>query len=244
MTSDSNGTAVTVGQNGTAGNGQEASGEPRIKICVYCGASAGKSEAHLKMARDLAAAMARQNACLVYGGGTVGLMGELAKTLCEVSGPDSVHGIIPEALVNHERNDTYQTLNADDKLVPEHAKYGRTTIVPDMHTRKKLMAEEVFAGAPGSGFIALSGGYGTVEEIFETITWNQLGIHTNGICFLNVDGYWDGIIQWLDKAVEQGFVKEANRDIVVTATSADDAIRVLDEYKVSEATFKLKWGTQ
>lgn len=171
-------------------------------------------------------------------------MGELARKLCELTNSDSVHGIIPEALVDYERNETYQTRNADNKLVPEHGKYGRTTIVPDMHTRKKLMAEEVFAGAPGSGFIALSGGYGTVEEIFETITWNQLGIHTNGICLLNVDGYWDGIVQWIDKAVEQGFIKEANKDIVVTATSAEEAVLALQGYKVSEATFKLKWGNQ
>ncbi|KND93712.1 LOG family protein [Tolypocladium ophioglossoides CBS 100239] len=254
MTSDSNGTAVAVARNGTAGNdtaangtaanGTKADGKPRIKICVYCGASAGKSDAHLKMARELAEALAANDADLVYGGGTVGLMGEVAKRLCEIKGPKSVHGIIPEALVEYERDDTYQTVNAKKQIVPEHAKYGQTTVVADMHTRKKLMAEEVFAGAPGSGFIALSGGYGTVEEIFETITWNQLGIHTRGICLLNVDGYWDGIVQWLDKAVEQGFVKEANRDIVVTATSAADAVKALSEYKVSEATFKLKWGSQ
>ncbi|PNY28131.1 LOG family protein [Tolypocladium capitatum] len=249
MTSDSNGTAAAAQNSaappkGTAADGTATHATPRIKICVYCGASAGKSEAHMKMARELAAAMAARNACLVYGGGTIGLMGEIAKRLCEISGPESVHGIIPEALVEYERDDTYQTVNAKKQTVPEHAKYGRTTVVPDMHTRKKLMAEEVFAGAPGSGFVALSGGYGTVEEIFETITWNQLGIHTNGICLLNVDGYWDGIVQWLDKAVEQGFVKEANRDIVVTATSAEAAVQALAEYKVSEATFKLKWGSQ
>ena len=83
-----------------------------------------------------------------------------------------------------------------------------------------------------------------MEEIFEAITWSQLGIHTKGICLLNVDGYWDGIVQWLDKAVEQGFVKQANKDIVVTATSAEDAVKALRNYKVSEATFKLQWGNQ
>ncbi|EQK99205.1 lysine decarboxylase-like protein [Ophiocordyceps sinensis CO18] len=170
-------------------------------------------------------------------------MGEVAKTLCELSGPDSVHGIIPEALVKYERDGTYQTLNAENQVVPEQAKYGRTTVVADMHTRKKLMAEEVFAGGPGSGFIALSGGYGTMEEIFETITWNQLGIHSRGICLLNVQGYWDGIVQWIDTAVEQGFVKQANKDIVVTAPPADDAVRALRDYKVSEAIFKLQWGS-
>ncbi|PFH58726.1 hypothetical protein XA68_13308 [Ophiocordyceps unilateralis] len=217
---------------------------PRTKICVFCGASGGDNPVHMKMAQELATAMAARNIDLVYGGGTVGLMGMVAKTLCEINGPDSVHGIIPEALVQYERDNTYQTTNADNQIVPDLTRYGRTTVVPDMHTRKKKMAEEVFAGGPGSGFIALSGGYGTAEEIFEVITWNHLGIHQNGICFLSVDGYWDGIVSWINKAVEQGFVKEANRAIVVTATSADGAIQALQDYKVSEATLKLQWGSQ
>lgn len=180
----------------------------------------------------------------VYGGGTVGLMGEVAKTLCELKGPEAVHGIIPEALVKYERDGTYQTINMNNQYVPTESTYGRTTVVKDMHTRKKLMAEEVFAGGPGSGFLALSGGYGTVEELFETVTWNQLGIHKRGICLLNINGYWDGIVQWVDKAVEQGFVKLPNKDILVTATTAEDAILALMNYQVSEGTFKLEWGSQ
>ncbi|PHH61722.1 hypothetical protein CDD81_8014 [Ophiocordyceps australis] len=227
-----------------ASNGTATNGVPRTKICVYCGASGSNNPSHMEMARQLAKVLAANNISLVYGGGTVGLMGEVAKTLCELSGPDSVHGIIPEALVKYERDGTYQTVNANNQFVPDQARYGRTTVVADMHTRKKLMAEEVFAGGPGSGFIALSGGYGTMEEIFETITWNQLGIHSRGICLLNVDGYWDGIITWINKAVEQGFIKQANKEIVVTATSAEDAVACLSNYKVSEATFKLQWGSQ
>jgi uncharacterized protein (TIGR00730 family) len=180
----------------------------------------------------------------VYGGGTVGLMGEVAKTLCALNGPESVHGIIPEALVKYERDGTYQTVNGDHQVVPEQAKFGRTTVVKDMHTRKQIMAEEVFAGGPVSGFIGLSGGYGTMEEVFETVTWNQLGIHTKGICLLNIDGYWDGILQWVDTAVKQGFVKQANKDIIATATTAEGAIAALRDYKVSEGTFKLQWGRQ
>lgn len=179
---------------------------------------------------------------LVYGGGTVGLMGEVAKTLAAINGPESVHGIIPEALVKYERDGTYQTVNAANQVVPDRTTYGRTTVVQDMHTRKKLMAEEVFSGGPGSGFIGLSGGYGTMEEIFETTTWNQLGIHKNGICLLNINGYWDGIVQWLDKAVEEGFVKKANKDILVTATTAEEAIKKLSEYKVSDGIYNLKWS--
>ena len=171
-------------------------------------------------------------------------MGEVAKTLCSLKGPDAVHGIIPEALVKYERDGTYQTVNSENQVVPDQSQYGRTTVVKDMHTRKKLMAEEVFAGGPGSGFIGLSGGYGTMEEIFETTTWNQLGIHTKGICLLNINGYWDGVVQWLDTAVEEGFVKEGNKEILVTATTPEGAIQSLRDYKTSDSTFKLQWGRQ
>ncbi|KOS21329.1 LOG family protein [Escovopsis weberi] len=240
MTADNTPAAMTT-------NGQDdgtMAELPRTKICVYCGASAGNSPEHLEVARDLARVMAENDIDLVYGGGTVGLMGEIAKTLVELKGPQAVHGIIPEALVHYERDGTYQTVNKDNHVVPEEAVYGHTTVVKDMHTRKKLMAEEVFAGGPGSGFIALSGGYGTVEELFETVTWNQLGIHKRGICLLNVQGYWDGIVQWVDKAIELGFIKSANRDIMVTASSAEDAVLALMNYRGSDATFKLEWGKQ
>ena len=104
-------------------------------------------------------------------------MGEVAKTLVSLSGPDAVHGIIPEALVRYERDTTYTSSTGEEAdkggpalAVPEEKVWGRTTVVKDMHTRKKMMAQEVMAGGPGSGFIALSGGYGTLEELFETMT--------------------------------------------------------------------------
>ncbi|KAG5753147.1 hypothetical protein H9Q72_003820 [Fusarium xylarioides] len=211
----------------------------RTKICVYCGAGTGASPAHMEAAQALARAMAANNIDLVYGGGTVGLMGEIAKTLVSINGPQSVHGIIPEALVKHERAGSRQAQN-----IPDEAVFGRTTLVKDMHTRKKLMAEEVFAGGPGSGFIGLSGGFGTMEEIFETTTWIQLGIHSRGIVLLNVDGYWNGIIDWLDKAAEEGFVKPGNKGLLVVAETGEGAINALREYKVSSSIYQLQWGTQ
>lgn len=240
-----------AGQNGVNTNGTNtitntniSDNAPRAKICVFCGSSSGASPAHMEAARQLGRAMAENNIDLVYGGGTVGLMGEVAKTVCSINGPDSVHGIIPEALVRYERDETYQTVNYNNQVVPTESTYGRTTVVKDMHTRKKLMAEDVFKGGPGSGFIGLSGGYGTMEEVFEVITWNQLGIHTKGICLLNIEGYWDGIVQWVNKASEQGFVKPGNENIVASATDAEGAVRALRDYRVSEATFKLQWGNQ
>ncbi|KAI8224352.1 hypothetical protein K4K54_005332 [Colletotrichum sp. SAR 10_86] len=125
----------------------------------------------MEAARKLAQLMAAKNCDLVYGGGTVGLMGEVAKTLVSISGPDAVHGIIPEALVKFERDDTYRSICSENKMpIPDKMTYGRTTVVKDMHTRKRMMAEEGFAGGPGSGFIALSGGYGTIEESLEAAT--------------------------------------------------------------------------
>jgi len=164
-------------------------------------------------------------------------MGEVAKTLVSINGPQSVHGIIPEAMIPHERNST--TRNVPDETI-----FGRTTLVKDMHTRKKLMAEEVFAGGPGSGFVGLSGGFGTMEEIFETTTWIQLGIHSRGMVLLNIEGYWDGIIQWLDKATDEGFVKHGNKSLLSVSETAEGAITALHEYKVSDTIYQLKWGAQ
>lgn len=160
-------------------------------------------------------------------------MGEIARTLVSLSGPNSVHGIIPEPLINLEQ----ESLSMIDKTI-----FGRITVVPDMHTRKQLMAKEVIEGGPGSGFVALSGGYGTLEELMETITWNQLGIHSSGIVIYNVEGYYDGLIQWVTTAVSSGFIAPGNAGILVEALDAEEVVSQLREYKVAEGRFKLDWG--
>lgn len=176
-------------------------------------------------------------------------MGEVARTLVSLAGPDAVHGIIPEPLVKYERDPTYtskkvHSSTGESLAIPEEAIFGRTTIVPDMHTRKKMMAQEVQAGGPGSGFIALPGGYGTMEELLEACTWNQLGIQSLGICLLNINGFYDGLLSWLDKSVDEGFIAPANKGILVSATAPDEAIKALKEYKVSESQMKLQWGNE
>ena len=100
-------------------------------------------------------------------------MGEVAKTLVSLSGPDSVHGIIPRALLRFERNYVENGAEVDPKSVIDEETFGRMTAVETMHVRKQMMADEVTQGGPGSGFVALSGGYGTLEEIIENVTWNQ-----------------------------------------------------------------------
>ncbi|KAJ2984911.1 hypothetical protein NUW58_g5814 [Xylaria curta] len=228
--------SVATPRSSTTSVGGQDPTPPRTKICVYCGSAAGKSLKHIEAAQALGRAMAEKDIELVYGGGTVGLMGEVAKTIVSINGPSAVHGIIPEALVKWERDDTYAAKkDVNGYHVPEESVYGRTTVVKDMHTRKRMMAQEVLEGGPGSGFIALSGGFGTMEELLETATWNQLGIHSRGVCVLNIDGFYDGLLDWIRKAVEEQFLKPGNAGIIVTATHAEGAIEALQNYKVSDA---------
>lgn len=169
----------------------------------------------MEAARTLAQIFHDNGIKLVYGGGNVGIMGEVAKTLVKLSGPDSVHGIIPAALLDFERGHEQASI----KGVPDDKIYGRTTVVRDMHERKRLMAQNVIKGGPGSGFVVLSGGFGTLEEAMENATWNQLGIHDKPVVLYNVAGYWDGILQWLSTAVTAGFINPANAEILVGPSS-------------------------
>ncbi|MCJ1302490.1 hypothetical protein MMC08_005293 [Hypocenomyce scalaris] len=215
-------------------------------VCVFCGSSAGTSPAHTAAARALAASFHSHSITLIYGGGTVGLMGELARTLVALSGPRAVHGIIPEALIKYEQSTSSSSATTTDEggannAVIDETLYGRTTVVPDMHTRKQLMTKEVMEGGPGSGFVALSGGYGTLEELMEVVTWNQLGIHGRGIVVLNVEGYYDGLIQWVRTAVAAGFIGMGNAGILVEALDAEEVVRELREYRVAEGRFQLDW---
>lgn len=166
-------------------------------------------------------------------------MGELARTLVSLSGSQAVHGIIPEALIQYEqegRSSTDAKNSIDEKV------YGRTTVVPDMHTRKQFMAKSVIEGGPGSGFVALSGGYGTLEELMEVITWNQLGIHNKGVVMFNVEGYYDRLIQWVKTAVSAGFIAPGNAGILVEALDAEEVVRELKEYTVAEGRYRLNWS--
>lgn len=177
----------------------------------------------------------------------MGLMGEVARTLVSLSGPDSVHGIIPEALIQFEQEGRPGTASASapkpssSSLINEKV-YGRTTTVPDMHTRKQLMAKEVMEGGPGSGFVALSGGFGTMEELMEMTTWNQLGIHGCGVVVFNVDGFYDPLIQWVKTAVSSGFISPGNGGIMVEALDAEEVVKQLQEYRVSNQRFSLDWS--
>ncbi|THW69102.1 lysine decarboxylase-like protein-like protein [Aureobasidium pullulans] len=208
-------------------------------VCVFCGASGGNSPAHLAAARELAQALHENNMKLVYGGGTVGIMGEVAKTLVSLAGPDAVHGIIPEALVKYERD--YKEGAPLDSVIDE-STFGRTTVVADMHSRKQAMAREVIDGGEGGGFVALSGGYGTMEELMEVTTWNQLGIHARGVIVFNVEGYYDGLLQWVRTAVKSGFIANNNSNIMIEAKTGVECVESLKNYQNAEGRMKLEWN--
>lgn len=139
----------------------------RTVIGVFCGTADGASPAFKAAACALAHVFHANNVKMVYGAGTTGMMGEIAKTLVSLSGPEAVHGVIPKALVPKEQHD----LGKEGPSGPGHEQpFGMTTVVRTMHERKELMAREVRAGGPGSGFIALSGGFGTLDELAEMTT--------------------------------------------------------------------------
>lgn len=153
-------------------------------LCVYCGANAGITPQYAESARALARVLVSENISLVYGGGNVGLMGVIADEVLRLGG--EVTGVIPTALVEREVGHTGLT---------------RQFVVKDMHERKAMMASLADA------FIAMPGGYGTLEELFEMLTWAQLGIHAKPIGLLNVDHFYDGLLAFVNNGREQGFIR-------------------------------------
>jgi len=156
----------------------------RPHVCVFCGSSSGARPAYAEAARSVGAALARHGLGLVYGGGRVGLMGVVADAALAAGG--RVVGVIPDPLATREI--------AHDRLTELH-------VVSGMHERKALMA------ARSAGFLALPGGIGTFEELFEIVTWAALGLHNKPVGLLNVEGYFDPLLALLDHAVAERFVR-------------------------------------
>ena len=172
---------------------------PLRRLCVFLGARNGKRSLFEEQARALGALLAEEGIELVYGGGNTGLMGAVADGCLEREG--SVIGVIPKALVG---------LEIEGKPV-EHRGISRLEIVDSMHQRKARMAELA------DGFIALPGGYGTLEELFEVITWAQLGFHAKAIGILNCDGFFDPLLQFLDHLLAEGFISPQNRSLLIVS---------------------------
>ncbi len=171
-------------------------------ICVYCGSSSGRNPAYVESAERLADVLVERNIGLVYGGAQIGVMGAVANQMLAQGG--RVIGVIPEGL-----------------LLKEVAHQGLTElhVTKSMHDRKALMAEH------SDGFIALPGGIGTFEELFEVWTWSQLGFHHKPCGLLNVAGYYDQLIAFLNHASEEGFVKPPHRELLMVE---QDPAKILD----------------
>lgn len=189
-------------------------------ICVYCGSSPGILPAYADAARELARQLVAHNIALVYGGGKVGLMGVVADAVMRLGG--EVTGVIPEALMKWEVG---------------HHGLTRLHVVKDMHERKAMMAQL------SDGFIAMPGGLGTLEELFETLTWAQLGFHDKPVGLLNVAGFYDGLLSFMQQMVSQGFVKPAQADLLMHEEHADRLLARFRQFQPGTHPHKLDTGT-
>ncbi|KAI9136379.1 hypothetical protein BKA69DRAFT_1104502 [Paraphysoderma sedebokerense] len=181
--------------------------DQRIKsVCVFCGSRVGASPEYVQAAKDLAKAFVDRGITLVYGGGAVGVMGALASTVDKLGG--KVIGIIPEALVAYS-----------GVLI------GETVIVPDMHTRKALMNEKADA------FIALPGGFGTMEELLEVTTWSQLNIHHKPVLAINIRNYYSHLKLWIENAVKEEFVSPVHQKLIRIEDSVESTISALEKWE-------------
>jgi len=178
------------------------------RLCVFCGSSHGNKPVYTDFARQTGAALARRKIALVYGGGQIGLMGVVADGALEAGG--EVIGVIPQALATKEL---------------AHAGLTKLHVVSSMHERKALMAEL------SDGFIALPGGFGTLDEFCEILTWAQLGLHAHPCGVLDVNNYFDPLLEQLDRAVAEGFLAPKHRALVLKANDPDELIDTFEHFK-------------
>lgn len=171
-------------------------------ICVYCGSRVGNKAEYVDAAKELARKLVAADVTVIYGGGDIGLMGVLADEVIAQKG--RIIGVIPQGLLDRE---------------VAHADLTELHVVSDMHERKAMMAD--FA----DGFIAMAGGLGTLEELFEILTWAQLKIHEKPVALLNVAGFYDGLLTFLRHQIEQGFVSPKDVDRMVVGETVDDVLK-------------------
>jgi len=173
-------------------------------LCVFCGSASGSRPAYASVAAQLGHLMAERKIQLIYGGGKVGMMGALADAVLKAGG--EVIGVIPGALVEREL---------------AHHDVTDLIIVDSMHQRKAKMSDL------SDGFLALPGGYGTLEELFEVITWAQLGFHAKPCGLLNIEGFFDPLLAMLDQAADQAFMSAENRRLLLTSTDPSEILQNL-----------------
>ncbi len=175
-----------------------------FSVCVFCGARPGADPAFMKAAQDLGTGLGQNDWRLVFGAGDIGMMGAVARAATDAGGPTL--GVIPEHLVGFEAKNQ----NIGDAIVTD-----------DMHSRKKLM----FVNS--DAVVVLPGGAGSLDEFFEVLTWAQIGLHNRPILLLNIQGYWDPLIQLIDHVIAQGFASPTLRGHFQVADTVADALAVL-----------------
>jgi uncharacterized protein (TIGR00730 family) len=188
------------------------------RLCVFCGSSVGGRPEYAAAAREFAAAAVRRGLGLVYGGGNIGLMGVVADAALAAGG--EVIGVIPSALQSKEL---------------AHAGLTELHVVRGMHDRKALMADL------SDAFAALPGGFGTGDELFEILTWAQLGLHDKPIGLLNIAGYFNSLLAWLDHMVAESFLRPKHRDLLLTRSEPEALLDLLFHYRA--ASNAEKWIT-
>ena len=190
------------------------------RVCVYCGSGVGGCDGYADAARTLGRALVERGFGLVFGGGRIGMMGVLAETVLQAGG--EAIGVIPKDLMDKGLGLTSVT---------------SLRVVETMHARKALMAELADA------FIAMPGGFGTAEEFFEALTWAQLGLHAKPCGLLNVHGYFDYLIRFVDHAVQEQFIDPANRGLLLVDDSLEGLLAKLDSWKPPTVD-KAAWATK
>jgi hypothetical protein len=188
------------------------------RVCVFCGSSVGNQPAYADAAEAMGTLLARRGIGLVYGGGNVGLMGVIAEAALAAGG--EVIGVIPQSLFDREIAHTGVT---------------DLRVVDSMHTRKAMMADL------SDAFIAMPGGVGTFEELFEAVTWTQLGLHRKPCGLLNVNAFYSPLAAFIDQAVTEGFIKPVHRSII---TVDSDPARLLDTLAAIRLPDAPKWITR
>ncbi len=178
------------------------------RITVFCGASAGNSPEYIEQAKELGETLAKNNIELVYGGARIGLMGAVADAVLANGG--RVSGVLPDFLKSKEI---------------AHSSLTELIIVKSMHERKTKMNDI------SDGVIALPGGFGTMDELFEMLTWAQLGLHQKPIGLLNTNGYYDGLVELIQSMTNKGFVSTMNQSMLTVSESIDELLSKMKNYK-------------
>ncbi|KAM0908785.1 hypothetical protein ACQ4PT_015260 [Festuca glaucescens] len=244
---------VEAGEGGGGGGGGAEASERRAsrfrRICVYCGSAKGRKASYQDAAVELGKELVERGIDLVYGGGSIGLMGLVSHAVHD--GGRHVIGIIPKSLMPREVTGDpvgeVRAVSGMHERKAEMARYADAFIalpgIVHFTTSERNLSRIIFSAAALDNPVVLIGGYGTLEELLEVITWAQLGIHKKPVGLLNVDGFYDPLLSFIDLAVSEGFITEEARQIIISAPTVKELVMKLEDY-VPEYNIGLVWEDQ